>query len=268
MWFTKPQKIELEVQEQNHERTKKGNRQCWKTKVSLCQGEKKIDEWSCTIDDPFNQPDRNEIHEYFETSAKRDNIDEEKNSMISRKLDEYRVSLFKSLKLNNYLRYCKGKKVEIRIRANKTFRDQNNSRLKKSIHSLHWEHLEDISLWKDVAYGLIYGPVSVSVQRYFKGLQDSTGTPSEIEPFGILLVTARKHIHEDQRYDYYNPTNVLCSILKACSELECQSSLYRTYLEVVRPGTFEEFKASLFQRQRLKKNSYQIVHFDVHGDIS
>lgn len=281
MWFSEPRKIELEIQEVGHETAKTGDRHRWRVRISLRHGERMVDPWERIVEDPFDRPERNKIHDYFETVAKRDKIDEEAASNTSCKLDGYRTTLFKSLQLQKHLPCCRGKKVEIWIREMEMSgsRDARKaSRLIKSIHGLHWEHLEDISLWNETICGVKLGPTSVTVQRFFTGLrerpkpqlkQTPTLAAGGVEPFRILLVTARKHIHEDHKFDYYNPTNVLCSILKAQSELESQDSLYRIHLEVVRPGTLKEFEACLLRCQQLERNnSFQIVHFDVHGDVS
>ncbi|KAL8783754.1 MAG: hypothetical protein Q9195_009292 [Heterodermia aff. obscurata] len=119
--------------------------------------------------------------------------------------------------------------------------------------------------------------MSVTVRRFFGSRQESplsplrptTSTANGFGLFRILLVIARKFIHENDSFDYVSPTSVLCSILNAQQELEWRFSPNRIQLEVVRPGTFEEFKASLLRCERKgKHHAFQIVHFDVHGDIS
>ena len=273
VWSGKPEKIQLKIEELSQEEAKSGDRHRWRVRISLQQATREVSQWERVIEDPFDKPGRHEIQEYFDIVTKPDEIDDEDASKTSCKLDEYRKLLFESLQIREHLPCCHDREVEVWIREMDASGRQprsTTSHTRRSIQSLHWEHLEDIALWSENNWGFQTGPTSVTVQRIFQSPRKSrTTTANAFGPIRILLVIARNHIHENEHFDFVSPTSVLCSILKAQHEIERRSYTNRIQLEVVRPGTFEEFEASLLRcGRRGKHHAFQIVHFDVHGDIS
>ena len=186
---------------------------------------------------------------------------------IEEKLESYPRILSKSLQLDAYSTHLNGKKVNVWIRG---IQPSPEISCGKSIHSLHWELLEDLSLWVSDKDGMSAKPASVTVRRCVKdfdvrdlqrdvALAVQDGKP---ELFNVLLVVARTKVHEKET-DYFNPTSVLRTILEAQAELECRRSQKRIRLEVVRPGSYDELEIHLQHSHKI----FQIVHFDVHGDI-
>ena len=189
------------------------------------------------------------------------------NEKIKKKLGSYPSSLSKGLGLDEYSTYLNGKKVNVWIRG---IQRSPEISCGKSIHSLHWEMLEDLSLWFRPEDTKSAKPASVTVRRCVKDLQiqtrqidvAETAQAGKSEFVNVLLVVARKKLHQKEP-DYFNPTHVLRAILKAQAEIVCRQSPNRIRLEVVRPGSYDELRIHLQQSHK----KFRIVHFDVHGDV-
>ena len=257
-----PEEVSVEIEETgNGQATKWGVRVCVNGPGGLSLREKR------NIVDPLNQSDYNRLESYLNVPL---NLPVTlNNARIEKKIDSYSKVLLTCLRLHDYSTHFDGKKVSFWIHGNLP----DSSLLSgKSIHSLHWEFLEDLSVWIDSKNGMGAKPASVTVRRCVKNSSVEAQVPkvpnsdrqgaSAIPTSSILLVVARKNIHKDE-IDYFNPTSVLRAILEVQAEFERRRSSKRIHLEVVRPGSYDELKRHL-QRSHKK---FQIVHFDMHGDI-
>ena len=127
------------------------------------------------------------------------------------------------------------------------------------LSSIHWEILEDLSLWSaDVR------PCRVSVVRriYAPGSMNETpplATSAEFGPSStpqhILALTARPRLFSDIPHRM-----ITRSIFEAV-----QSSKNKTAtLKIVRPGTFKALQEALFVYE---PGYYGLVHLDLHGFV-
>lgn len=235
-----------------------------------------------TVKDPLSRSDHVDVNKYLnEILTERGNPDYRFISTVSGTINSYRKDLFNYLKFRDHLDKFKNKKVEIQIREREPSRYNTRAAAtqgKESIHRLHWEHLEDLSLWTHRSWIQNPAPISVTVRRLV-GSPGWQATPQrsptksmhsgKVPPLKILLIVARKHVHVKHHIDWFNPTLVQRAILEAREELLSRNSPQEIELEVVRPGRLEELRQHLDNHQRQEgENCFHIIHFDLHGDTS
>jgi hypothetical protein len=137
------------------------------------------------------------------------------------------------------------------------------------LHSLHWEVLEDVSLWpEDHTFE------SVAVSRCLvdtpshEGLQ-GTSVPRmpSLEPnvsrpkgLSILLVVSRPSASHDPDYQL-----VSRQLVAALNGLAKQSKNFKPSVRILRPPTWMAFREHL--TVECEPGYYDIVHFDMHGEI-
>lgn len=266
MQFLQPEEeVSLDIEEIRIQGATSSPEKC-QVAIHVYDGKGLSKRWERHIDDPlkkiyFHNLLRTYLNETLEQSFSPN------NETIEKELRSYPSNLSKGLALRKGSSQLNGKKVNVWIRG---IQLSSEISCAKPIHSLHWELLEDLSLWVDPESAESAKPASVTVRRCVKDLQvqsrqrDVTETVQvgKSEVFNILLVVARKRLHEKEP-DYFNPTSALRAILEAQAETVCRQSPKRIRLEVVRPGSYDELKVHLQQSHK----SFQIVHFDVHGDI-
>lgn len=209
------------------------------------------------VSDPFDRDEYDDCSKYLQCKPAR----QKDPSQVSDTLREYRRKLFESLELGEVARDIQNRNLEILIC------DRHTSDHTKPFHSLQWEQLEDLASWSEYVHIEI---PAVTVIR-IKG----TATRSEIRTslcsgnvFNILLVVARRNIF-DRESDVPSPVTIPCTILAIQEHLSRIGGLHDVDLEIVRPGSFEEFQKHLERRRTgpLAK-VYDAVHFDLHGGIS
>ena len=265
MQFLQPEEVSVDIEEIHIYSAAKGT-QRWRVKIHVNDGKELSLRKERDIYDPLKgQSDHNKLRNYLNETL--DMSFTPNNKKIEEKLESYPRNLSEGLQLDAYSTHLNGKRVNVWIRGIQLGRERSCG---KSIHSLHWELLEDLSLWVSPKDSMSAKPASVTVRRCVKGLHvpDSqsnviqTVQVGKSEFFNVLLVVARTKLHKEET-DYFNPTSVLRAILEAQAELECRRSQKRIRLEVVRPGSYDELKNHLQHSDK----KFQIVHFDLHGDI-
>lgn len=123
-----------------------------------------------------------------------------------------------------------------------------------SIHSLHWEILEDMSVWPEQTRQ------QVIVRRRVPdlGIMLPVGAQGSVSVFNILVVVARDLSRGEQEIGH---TLVTAGIIKVIGELPSKTPVN---LEIVRPGTWDALRRHLVSRP---KGYFSLVHFDMHGCV-
>ena len=123
--------------------------------------------------------------------------------------------------------------------------------------SLHWEILEDLSLWN-----ANIRPQKIAVMRRFSqggsttrmlSQKTSPDADSNTTPQNVLAITARPLVDSDVPHRM-----ITRSIHEAVQDCEQQSLTFT----IVRPGTFEALREALYNQD---PGYYGIVHLDLHG---
>ena len=265
--FLQPEEVSVDIQEIPIQRPTSSPERC-RVKIHVYDGKGLSLRKERVVSDPLTKSDHNLLRTYLGETL--DQSFPPNNEKIEKKLRSYPSSLSKGLDLDAYSTHLNGKKVNVWIRGIQLSSEKLRG---KSIHSLHWELLEDLSLWVRPEDTKSKKPASVTVRRCVRDLQipirqkDVTEKVKvgKSEVLNVLLVVARKKLDEKEP-DYFNPTSALRAILEAQAETVCRQSTKRIRLEVVRPGSYDELKIHLQSHKKLRKK-FQIVHFDVHGDI-
>lgn len=184
-------------------------------------------------------------------------------------IKKYGQDLFKQLTLGELSEKLEHPKLDIQVKEAIRVEGSNNT-----IHRLRWEQLEDWDLWTGIKQP------SVTVRRIVpqqnsKGVSNNLSlnvsqTPAPEKKKGrvnILLVIARGLEKKGDDYYEVDPGITLSAILRMKRTLEKDGSPdgYHIMLEVVRPGTFEAFKRHLESKP---EGYFDIVHFDVHGEVN
>jgi hypothetical protein len=126
-----------------------------------------------------------------------------------------------------------------------------------SVHSIHWEFLERVELWPDLA------PKSVCVTRVvLKDAQDTARfANSEVriqeQPVTILVVSSRPQSDDDI------PHRIVSQKILDVKRRLPESRRQEVHVKIVRPGTFDAFVDAL---KDLNKDHFNLVHFDMHGE--
>lgn len=181
-------------------------------------------------------------------------------------LEIYHNHLAQQLLLSNFLRLadCKPIQIEVISRVSDTATQHERS----SVHQLQWEVLENT--WF-VESELQCRVSHIALRRRLvhedmpAGNDDATTT--RVNDFNILIVIARRSIGaavEDS--DRWSPIQLLIALFKVQRDLWWRGGRRQINLEVVRPGSFDEFRSQL-ARTRAERGQVHAVHFDVHGDV-
>lgn len=124
-----------------------------------------------------------------------------------------------------------------------------------SIHNLHWEVLEDMSVWPEKTNHQII------VRRKVPDLNivQSVQTKGNVSGFNILLVVARDLSRGD---DEIGHTLTTAGMVEIIGKLPSKTPVN---LEIVRPGTWDTLKRHLESRP---KGYFSIVHLDMPGRVN
>jgi hypothetical protein len=217
-----------------------------------------------TFVEPFTPNQYEEIADYLDSSLDDDEFDENEADASSTQIDGYRTHLFRRLRLCNQLGALKGKSLEVHI-----WPDERGGAGVRSIHSIQWEQLEDLSLW---SHGSLKGPSSVTVCRHVQPRKPKVSLRQRpIKIFDILLVVSRPNIHdapEEGEGNVLNPATIRNVLLQLQEELVSVNSTQQIRLEVVRPGCFCELENHLKRRSTQTFDiPYHAIHFDMHGGV-
>jgi hypothetical protein len=227
----------------------------WRCRI-ICQELGKTWE-NRVVSDPFDRDEYDDCSKYLQCKPAR----QKGPSQVSNKLDEYRQKLFADLKLDEVARDIQNRNLEILIC------DKHTGDHTKSFHSLQWEQLEDLVSWSEYVHINI---PAVTVTR-IRGTATRSETRTSVcsgNVFNILLVVARRNIF-DREHDVPSPVAIPCTILAIQEHLSRIGGLHDVDLEIVRPGSFEEFQGHLaLRRAGPLAKVYHAVHFDLHGGIS
>lgn len=124
-----------------------------------------------------------------------------------------------------------------------------------SIHSLHWEVLEDMSVWPEKTNH------QVIVRRKVPDLDiaQSVQAKGYVSGFNILVVAARDLSRGEGEIGH---TLVTAGMVEIISKLPSKTPVN---LEIVRPGTWDTLRRHLESRP---KGYFSLVHLDTHGRVN
>jgi hypothetical protein len=123
-----------------------------------------------------------------------------------------------------------------------------------SLHSIHWEVLEDVDMWGDrVKFRTV-------VRRKLPEVDmQSSALPQKVSAgFNILLVVARELLADSSEISSRHMSMEVVDVIR---ELPSGTQVH---LEMVRPGTWEAFEKHLESRD---PGFFKLVHFDMHGRV-
>lgn len=141
-----------------------------------------------------------------------------------------------------------------------------------SLHSFHWELLEQLDLWSG-----FFSKVTVSRISPQPIMHSSTIAPSTpciqahaTETVNVLVVIARKTEINPTAYQDTRPFAALDVLLGMGKILQQQhAGTPRLRVEVVRPGTFDALKRHLKNATDAHgPGFYHLVHLDMHGRVA
>jgi hypothetical protein len=124
--------------------------------------------------------------------------------------------------------------------------DRNSN---QSVHRLHWEALEHPILRRNICVYRTQEEINTELSTFLPGKRTS---------LNLLFMTARIMDRSEAEVDH---RLILRPVLRFIAGI---SSTMPINFDVVRPGTFEALKQWLSQR----KGHYDLVHFDVHGEVN
>ncbi|KUL86672.1 hypothetical protein ZTR_03034 [Talaromyces verruculosus] len=222
-----------------------------------------------TVHNPFNQNQEEECRWYVEDFASKSPFQERRAVSVVEELKGYANSLLSQLELvelvNDILSSQPCRSITITVAQDDGDEDEG---AENSIQQLHWELLEDPSLWPS--------GVEIIVKRHVKaGGESSIHELSSLDEDRVsgeprvnaLLVVARDLSTDSNTVDI-KPNLALQILAKIRQDLVNQGLHARLNLEVVRPGTLEALKEHLQKSSRVHgKGFYHFVHFDVHGTV-
>ncbi|KAL8994421.1 MAG: hypothetical protein Q9169_005608 [Polycauliona sp. 2 TL-2023] len=124
----------------------------------------------------------------------------------------------------------------------------------RDLQQLHWEVLEDITVWPP---GYNFDSVSIfrSVRQMNGSVSSSNNLPTA-NVFRILLVVSRPG--QDKDLDYQLVSRCLVAIIDHMSQ---PVSGPKVILKILRPPTWQAF------REHLQEYHYDLVHLDMHGKV-
>ena len=193
------------------------------------------------ITDPFSTNRENDLKWYLEDRAQKDPFAEKRATDAEKSLEFYAEHLYEQLK-------PAFAQINLDVASEKVRLAIGGRNGDESIHRLHWEALEHPAL-----------PCSICVYRTQedRSIDGSMDLLEKKTSLNLLFITARK-------LDRKNPDADERLILRpVIGFIAGKSSTMPIDFDVVRPGTFEALEQWLSQR----KEHYDLIHFDVHGEV-
>ena len=191
-----------------------------------------------------------DIRWYVEDYARNDPFSLQRSQSVESRLQLYGTQLAHAIcKSDAVLKYLLDSDVVIEVDGRGGYSHQ--------FSSLHWEILEDLSLWNANVR-----PQRVAVVRKFhrgsirpETLPKETSHNAELNatPQNVLAITARPNVDSDIPHRM-----ITRSILEAVQDCKQQTLTFT----IIRPGTFEALREVLYRQD---PGYYGIVHLDLHG---
>jgi hypothetical protein len=203
-------------------------------------------ETTVVLDDPFQEEQHDQLRWYLEEHYANSPFQVERATRTRQRLHEYGLSLIRMLDLPGFFQGMEVPLPSLRIFVECSADDA-------AFNRILWETLEHPECHSAIAQELV---VTRSVCCQIEGTPQA---PPRVDGcFRILLIAARnlaKREEPDHRLISRSLVRTIASV-----------SRFRTVeLELVRPGTFSALKDSL---QSHGGGYYDLVHFDVHGDMA
>jgi len=256
----------------------------------LCQIREKFfnseaDEWAVSLEacgelhdlflhDPFSAIDEEEVDWFFQRYSRFPLADTVRAENVVKAIEDYGKSLFRQTigavsSSSTSKRYCDLRKegcldeLCIEVTGSAAFQ------------RLHWEALRDDQPGFDgrplaLQVEVIRRPLATTEPNlrtrhtYWKPSKTRDTAPAwslPSRPFNILLVVARPAGAQDAGL------RVISRPLLDALYTSTPDHTLQARLDVVRPGSFEEFKAQL-EKASSSGVQYDVVHFDLHGKVT
>jgi hypothetical protein len=186
-----------------------------------------------------------ELKWYLQEFALRDPLSKRRAGAIRKELKSYGKRLAATLEPLLLEAYGNPDAGASAFEVSLTIKDDDSE---VSLHSFHWELLEQESIWQT-------RNLSITVSRQFSARSESMVVGSDLSrPLTILFVSARPDGDSDLPYRIISQ-----SIYDLISRYV--NSQKQIQIDFVRPGTWKNFQAALKNPDK----KYSIVHFDTHG---
>ncbi|KFZ13136.1 hypothetical protein V502_06759 [Pseudogymnoascus sp. VKM F-4520 (FW-2644)] len=219
--------------------------------------------------DPFSVEDEAECRWYLERYATDSPFERSRAYHMTDGLQLYGTRLIEQLSLKDCLTSGQNQdsmpETVLRIEVVDQMDSQEVSM--STIHMIHWELLENTKLWPKLLSRVVVGrKVTQAALTLPKRVQswplDGTNTFS----FNILVVLARNLSTNPSGYEDLDPYTALGALLAVQRALSTGKTGWHLNIEVVRPGTFQAFRAHLDKVRAARGPGYfHAVHFDLHG---
>ncbi|CUS09161.1 unnamed protein product [Tuber aestivum] len=208
------------------------------------------------VKNPFDANDEENLEWYFEEFATSSPFSHSRARDVSSSLRKYAAELIKGFALEEVVDHIQEQNTGGAEAGITFFLDVEtlpSEPTELSLHMIHWEILENLDLWPRGIKGRIV------VRRAIADLELRQSSPDIVNRcFSILLVAARNPGGGEGESGH---TLVAAELVKVLVDLPPETPVD---LEIVRPGTWGLFKASLETRPR---GYYRLVHFDMHGRV-
>ncbi|KAK3644129.1 hypothetical protein LTR56_004137 [Elasticomyces elasticus] len=224
------------------EKDKTENR--WKVEVSYDNNS-----WIAQLDDPLSNQQKQDLQWSMESYAQTDPFETSRSGTAFVKLYNTGEKLLEALQLKaENLSQPSGKELLI---------DIFERHLDSTFHQIHWEVLEDPSVWSWDEKP----PSSIVVRRSFRSGEQAVSLSGL--NFRILYVVARPWQDRTKFIDHRLITQSLVKTLDTAPGSSVQARL-----DIVRPGTWAALVNHLERARRDHgKGWYHHVHLDMHGSV-
>lgn len=206
--------------------------------------------------DPFMPESEENLRWYLEEFAAKSPFERSRSNNAATELRGYAKTLIKGLDLlmqvqhlRSEMRLLDSAPLIVFLEIEAEIGCANNS-----IHKIHWEVLEDMSVWPAQTRAQIIVRRKVPNSEITRSVETYSNTAG----FNILVVVARDLSRGDEEIGH---TLVTAGMVKVIGELPNKTPVN---LEIVRPGTWDAFRRHLQSRP---KGYFSLVHLDMHGRV-
>jgi hypothetical protein len=222
--------------------------------------------------DPFNSSEKADCRWYLERYATQEPFEAEKAAVVAGSIQRYASQLYSQLFLEGLFHEGRDATGAERTLVVDICDSERNSCVdSNSLHGLHWELLEQSSLWSEYFDNISVRrriSAGLDIKSGFKTIELRTqdGRTSSVN---VLLVIARKTELKPTVYEDVDPSMALNAFLAIQKVFKESFQGLRLNVEVVRPGTFEALRNHLESSTSKRGISYyHLAHFDVHGRVA
>jgi hypothetical protein len=194
------------------------------------------------VTDPFSSDQETDLKWYLEERATSDPFAEARTTAVEKSLETYAKTLYGNVE-------PAFSKVNLDVASEQVCLSIIDQTSDKSIHRLHWEALEHPTLRCNICVYRVQEETDIEASKEM---------PNKKTSLNLLFMTARKM---DRTKTDVDQRLILRPVLGFIAE---KSSTMPIDFDVVRPGTYEALELLLGQR----KGYYDLIHFDVHGQVS